>query len=71
MARALIVQLARLGDLLQTLPAITAIKGADPALVLDLLCPTSLSPIGRMLPGIAGARWTLRPRHGARSRPAC
>lgn len=54
MARALIVQLARLGDLLQTLPAITAIKGADPALVLDLLCPTSLSPIGRMLPGIAG-----------------
>lgn len=53
MARALMVQLARLGDLLQTLPAITAIKAADPALVLDLLCPAPLAPIGRMLPGIA------------------
>jgi ADP-heptose:LPS heptosyltransferase len=53
MGRALIVQLARLGDLMQTLPAITAIKSADPSLVLDLLCPAPLSPIGRMLPGIA------------------
>ena len=52
MGRALIVQLARLGDLMQTLPAITAIKSADPSLVLDLLCPAPLSPIGRMLPGI-------------------
>lgn len=52
MGRGLIVQLARLGDLLQTLPAITAIKSADPSLTLDLLCPTLLSPIGRMLPGI-------------------
>ena len=52
MGRALIVQLARLGDLLQTLPAITAIKSADPSLTLDLLCPTPLSPIGRLLPGI-------------------
>lgn len=52
MGRALIVQLARLGDLLQTLPAITAIKSADPSLTLDLLCPMPLSPIGRMLPGI-------------------
>jgi ADP-heptose:LPS heptosyltransferase len=46
------VQLARLGDLLQTVPAITAIAEADPAFVLDLLCPAPLAPIGRMLPGI-------------------
>ncbi len=52
MGRALIVQLARLGDLLQTLPAITAIKSADSSLTLDLLCPAPLSPVGRMLPGI-------------------
>lgn len=54
MRRALIVQLARLGDLLQTLPAITSIKAADPSLTLDLLCPAPLAPIGRMLPGISG-----------------
>lgn len=54
MRRALIVQLARLGDLLQTLPAITSIKAADPSLALDLLCPAPLAPIGRMLPGISG-----------------
>jgi ADP-heptose:LPS heptosyltransferase len=47
------VQLARLGDLLQTVPAITAITAADPALEVDLLCPAPLAPIGRMLPGIA------------------
>ncbi len=50
--RALIVQLARLGDLLQTVPAITALTAADPTLVLDLLCPAPLAPIGRMLPGV-------------------
>ena len=53
MGRALIVQLARLGDLLQTVPAITAITAADPALTVDLLCPAPLAAIGRMLPGIA------------------
>ena len=52
MARALIIQLARLGDLLQTVPAITAIRARTPALTLDLLCPAQLSPIGRMIPGI-------------------
>jgi ADP-heptose:LPS heptosyltransferase len=67
MGRALVVQLARLGDLLQTLPAITAIKSADPSLTLDLLCPMPLSSVGRMLPGIArvlewdGLAWR---RHG-------
>lgn len=53
MGRALVIQLARLGDLIQTVPAMTAIKAADPARTLDLLCPAQLSPIGRMLPGIA------------------
>ena len=52
MARALVIQLARLGDLLQTVPAITAIKAGNPALTLDLLCPAQLSPIGQMVPGI-------------------
>ncbi|MBH0178954.1 MAG: glycosyltransferase family 9 protein [Nitrospira sp.] len=66
MGRALIVQLARLGDLLQTLPAITAITSADSSLSLDLLCPAPLSPIGRMLPGITrvlewdGPAWRQR-----------
>ena len=53
MRRALMVQLARLGDLLQTIPAISAITEAEPALMMDLLCPAPLAPIGRMLPGIA------------------
>jgi ADP-heptose:LPS heptosyltransferase len=53
MARALVIQLARLGDLLQTVPAIAAIKSGNPGLTVDLLCPSQLSPIGRMLPGIA------------------
>ena len=52
MERALVIQLARMGDLLQTVPAITALNEADPSLVLDLLCPAPLAPIGRMLPGV-------------------
>lgn len=53
MARALIVQLARLGDLLQTLPVIAALKAQDPEGVLDLLCPTHLASVARQFPGIA------------------
>lgn len=66
MARALVIQLARLGDLLQTAPAIAAIKASNPGLTVDLLCPSQLSPIGRMLPGIAkvlewdGIAWQQR-----------
>lgn len=52
MKRALMVQLARLGDLLQTLPAIASMKATDRGLTLDLLCPAPLAPIGRMLPGV-------------------
>ncbi|MDH5668949.1 MAG: glycosyltransferase family 9 protein [Nitrospira sp.] len=63
MRRALVIQLARLGDLIQTIPAIEAIKAADPSLILDLLCPAPLASIGRMVPGITsvlewdGAAW--------------
>ncbi|MCP9449019.1 MAG: glycosyltransferase family 9 protein [Nitrospira sp.] len=52
MARTLVVQLARLGDLIQTIPAITALKMADQTRELDLLCPSSLAPIGRLIPGV-------------------
>ena len=52
--RALVIQLARLGDLIQSIPAIEAITTADSPLTLDLLCPAPLAPIGRMIPGIAG-----------------
>jgi ADP-heptose:LPS heptosyltransferase len=61
--RALLIQLARLGDLVQTIPAITALKECHAGLTLDLLCPTSLEAIGRMFPGISrvvkwdGAAW--------------
>lgn len=52
MASALVVQLARLGDLMQTIPAITAIKTAVPDRGLALLCSAPLSPIGRLVPGV-------------------
>jgi ADP-heptose:LPS heptosyltransferase len=63
MARALIIQLARLGDLLQTVPAVAALKDAESELELDLLCPAALAPIGRLIPHIGhvlewdGAQW--------------
>lgn len=53
MTRELIIQLARLGDLVQTLPAITALKARNPVSTLDLLCPSQLAPIARLFPGIA------------------
>jgi heptosyltransferase I len=67
--RAILIQLARLGDLVQTLPAITALKERHPDWILDLLCPASLEPVGRMLPGISkvvkwdGAAWNRRAMH--------
>ena len=64
--RALLIQLARLGDLVQTIPAITALKDAHADWTLDLLCPAHLEGIGRILPGIStavkwdGAAWNRR-----------
>ncbi|MDH4152408.1 MAG: glycosyltransferase family 9 protein [Nitrospira sp.] len=64
--RALVIQLARLGDLVQTIPAIAALKEAHADWILDLLCPAHLEEIGRILPGIAavvlwdGTEWHRR-----------
>lgn len=64
--RVLLIQLARLGDLVQTIPAITALKDAHEDWTIDLLCPAHLEPIGHMIPGIAsvvpwdGAAWNRR-----------
>ena len=63
MPRALVIQLARLGDLLQSLPAITALRARHPDTQFDLLCPSHLADVGRLLPGIEkvlewdGAAW--------------
>lgn len=52
MPRALLVQLARLGDLLQSLPVISALQDLHPDRALDLLCPYPLVPAGKLFPGI-------------------
>ena len=52
MPRALVIQLARLGDLLQSFPAITALCKRDPHNPLDILCPSPVAPLGRLFPGI-------------------
>lgn len=62
-SRALLIQLARLGDLVQSLPAIEALVDADPETPLDVLCSAPLATvlsearnIGRVIPW-EGARW--------------
>lgn len=66
MSRALVIQLARLGDLLQSLPAITQLHARYPETQFDLLCPSHLSEVGRLFPGIEkvlewdGAAWQRR-----------
>jgi heptosyltransferase-1 len=70
-ARALMVQLARLGDLLQSVPAIASLTDRSPETMLDLLCPAPLATIGRLLPGIHdvlpwdGADWARRAAQAA------
>jgi len=65
MPRALLIQLARLGDLVQSLPVITSLSTLHPERPLDLLCPGPLSTLGRLFPGISkvyswdGAIWQL------------
>ncbi|MGE0468443.1 MAG: putative Glycosyltransferase, family 9 [Candidatus Nitrospira kreftii] len=66
MGRALVIQLARLGDLVQTIPAITALKESHADWDVDLLCPAPLAEIGQLLPGVSavvkwdGAAWYRR-----------
>ena len=50
MSRALLIQLARLGDLVQSLPVLTAIQSVHPERVLDLLCPSPLVALGELFP---------------------
>ena len=73
MPRALVIQLARLGDLLQSFPAITALRERDPHRPLDILCPSPVVPLGRLFPGIEqalswnGEVWHTLSREGDRS----
>lgn len=66
MPRALVIQLARLGDLLQSLPVLTQLRAHHPETQFDLLCPSHLVQVGRLLPGIKkvlewdGAAWQRR-----------
>lgn len=70
MPRAVLIQLARLGDLVQSLPVISALHSLHPEQPLDLICPAPLVPVGKLFPGISevypwdGALW--RPDGGAR-----
>jgi len=57
------IQLARLGDLVQSLPAIASLTARYPNRSLDLLCPAPLADLARLFPGVGqvllwnGAQW--------------
>ena len=63
MPRSLLLQLARLGDLIQSLPAISSLHLSFPDQPMDLLCSAPLAPMGQLFPGIQrvfpweGERW--------------
>ncbi len=63
MSHRLLIQLARLGDLLQSLPAITSLQAQSPKDQLDLLCAAPLVALGSFFPDIGkvfpwnGDRW--------------
>lgn len=63
MPRILIIQLARLGDLVQTMPMVAALRIQCPQDTIDLLCPEPLRDLGSLIPGINrvigwdGAQW--------------
>ena len=46
-SRTLVVQLARLGDLIQTLPVLDALRRRQPGAALDLLCAAPLAELVR------------------------
>jgi len=50
MSRALLIQLARLGDLVQSLPVLTSLHSAHPEQTLDLICPSPLVSLGELFP---------------------
>src|SRR5689334_5595727 len=50
--RGLVIQLARLGDLVQSLPAIAALNAEAAVGALDLLCPAPFTSIGSCVPGV-------------------
>lgn len=64
-ARTLLIQLARLGDLVQSLPAIASLTDRYPHRSLDLLCPAPLAELGQFFPKVRhvlkwnGAQWHL------------
>lgn len=51
-SRALVVQLARLGDLIQSVPAIDALRQAYPTRELDVLCASPLVSVLGQYPGV-------------------
>jgi ADP-heptose:LPS heptosyltransferase len=57
------IQLARLGDLVQSLPAIASLTARYPHQSLDLLCPAPLADLARLFPEVGrvllwnGAQW--------------
>ncbi len=63
MSRSLLLQLARLGDLIQSLPVIHSLRTDFPERQLDLLCAAPLVSLGRFFSGIDrvypwdGERW--------------
>lgn len=63
----MLIQLARLGDLVQSLPVITALHAFQPERPLDLLCPAPLVPVGELFPGIS----KVYPWDGGLWRPEC
>ena len=52
MPRRLLIQLARLGDLLQSLPALSVLQKTHSDSSFDLLCPLPLVTLGALFPGI-------------------
>ncbi len=62
-ARRLLIQLARLGDLVQSLPAFASLAARYPHRSLDLLCPAPLADLARLFPEVGrvlkwnGAQW--------------
>jgi len=62
-ARTLLIQLARLGDLVQSLPVIASLAARYPRRSLDLLCPVPLADLARLFPAVGqvlewnGVQW--------------